>query len=155
MHVFSLQLCCIVLPNMVPHAGLHQQLPSRVMHRFMALQSRDRPLCNWAHRVTCCHCPRQVAAVVVVLRVARSVGIAGDLAAVAAPDGGAVVRIPESIVRAAVGHRSDSLRADALHLACTHPRTSSLPSTRGFQQVCSAVPCRLTRPESFVVPLSL
>ncbi len=66
---------------------------------------------------------------VVVLRVARSVGLAGDLATVTAPDG-AVVRIPESILRAAVGHRSDSLRADALHLACTHPRPSSLPSTQ-------------------------
>jgi len=72
--------------------------------------------------------------VVVVLRVARSVGLAGDLATVTAPEDGAIVHVPESILRAAVGHHSDSLRADALHLACTHPRPSSLPSTQRFPQ---------------------
>lgn len=61
-----------------------------------------------------------------VLKVARTVGLAEDLAAVTAPDG-AVIRIPDAMLRAAVGHRSDTLRIDALQLACTHPRSSSLP----------------------------
>ena len=84
-----------------------------------------------------CNFTRQVAALVAVLRVARTVGLAEDLGAVTAPDG-AVVRVPESVLRAAVGHRSESLRADALHLACTHPRTSSLPSTWGPPQAAAA-----------------
>ena len=68
----------------------------------------------------------QVAALVSVLKVARTVGLAEDLAAVPAP-GGSVIQIPEAMLRAAVGHRSDSLRVDALQLACMHPRTSSMP----------------------------
>jgi hypothetical protein len=56
------------------------------------------------------------------------VGLAEDLAAVNAPDGDVIV-IPEAMLRTAVGHRSEVLRADALQLACMHPKTASMPCT--------------------------
>lgn len=69
----------------------------------------------------------QVAALVAVLKAARSVGLAEDLAAVQVPGGGAPIAIPAAMLRTAVAHRSESLRVDALQLACSHPKTSSLP----------------------------
>ena len=63
-----------------------------------------------------------------VLKVARTVGLAEDLSAVAGPDG-EVITIPEAMLRTAVGHRLEALRADALQLACMHPKTTLLPST--------------------------
>ena len=67
---------------------------------------------------------------VCILKAARSVGLAEDLASVGDPGGGgAQIAIPAAMLRAAVGHRSESLRVDALQLACSHPKTSSLPGT--------------------------
>ncbi len=42
-HSFSPQSCCIAQPYMLPHAGLNQQPPCRIMRRFIYSPAKAGP----------------------------------------------------------------------------------------------------------------
>lgn len=88
----------------------------------------------------------QTPAVVSLLFTGRKLHLISDLDSISVPttsSGSALTEGPlldvHALLRRAVTHRSESLRAGALQLACAHPRTSALPTAEELALVQEAL----------------
>ncbi|KAK9830510.1 hypothetical protein WJX72_012147 [[Myrmecia] bisecta] len=76
----------------------------------------------------------KVAALVAILKAARQLQLISDLDVVTVPGCGSVT-IPESMLQRAISHCTESLRVDAMQLACVHPKATAPPGALELQLV--------------------
>lgn len=69
----------------------------------------------------------QLAALIAILKPARQMGLVDQICYISIA-GEEAITIPEEIFRRAICHSSEELQTDAMHLVCTYPKVTLMPS---------------------------